>query len=132
MRGELAQIRDAFIPRILLVSVDGAAATAAVWPDAIPSRLPRVDYLLIGRDELARRGLFTQKADQAVAPWSACEAELLAHGRRADGPSIELGYEEPPETIKRFVRRLRAPKRSVVVLAPDKVLDEELVRKYVC
>lgn len=121
-------VEDAFVPKIISVSVDGVELSAVVWGDAIPILLPAVDAVLVARQELAPRKFFVRKNDVAVVKW----AELLPiiNGFPvSDHPQrhVRLLYESPPEPVLRFVKALVPTQAVIQALAFDQVLSAELV-----
>lgn len=122
---------DVFVPRIMLLSYRGNVVTAVVWPDAIPSVIPEVDILLIGRKELAPRKLFKKVEDMAIARWSDFEPLLERHKTKMKNSGYYLYYESVPQEIQEAVKSLSASESELEGLANDQVLDRELVQKYV-
>lgn len=119
-----------FVPRIMCLDVDGAARSAVVWPDAIPSLLPQVDYLLIGRDQLAPRRLLLKKRDAVLVSWAAADALIRQHSTTVEGPAFLLNYEAPPPALVDFVTKLPPSSRELKGISADSVLDAELVAKH--
>jgi hypothetical protein len=120
---------DCFVPRIFLIEQEGRIRSAAVWPDGIAALLPKVDYLAVGREELAPRSFFSgAKRDIVLAEWKAAEALLAAHSSQ-DGEGWRLDYSSPPDDIKKFVRSLPASDKKIPGVTPDSVLNAELVAK---
>ena len=120
-----------FVPRIIFVRLSGALVTAVVWPDGIPSVLPRVDYLVIGREEFAPRTIFRKRKDTVFVEWTEAEPFITKHssGKRNEG--FDLDYANCPTDIAHFIRGLVRNKPSVSGMSPDQVLDSELVEKYI-
>lgn len=116
-----------FVPKIMFVLQNGAAATAVTWPDGIASVLPKVDYLIVGRDELAPRSFLRRKKDTVFARWEDA-ARLLGRydSQRREG-AFDLNYAECPQDVARFVRGLADSAPAATILPPDQVLDRELI-----
>src|ERR1041385_5776302 len=56
---------DRFVPRVFFMNVAARVGSVAVWPDAISELVPEVDFLFIGREELAPRSFFgARRKDQ--------------------------------------------------------------------
>jgi hypothetical protein len=122
------QVGDAqFVPKIMFLRLDGEVVTAVAWPDAIPSVLPRVDYLIIGREQLAPRSFFRKTKDTTFVRWGEAET-LIARfdsGRREG--AFDLNYGECPEEMAQFVRRLVRHEPAMTGVPADQVLDREIV-----
>ena len=75
-----------FVPQMLLVELDGHVRSFAVWPDAIPVALPRVDLMVVPREELAPRRFLLRRPDMMLALWNEVDALLpeLDHEANAE------------------------------------------------
>lgn len=123
---------DVFIPRIMFVAYKGKTVTACVWPDAIPSVIPEVDILLIQRRELAVRKLFTKKEDMAIGSWLQFRPLISKFSSKSVGGGSYLFYEKVPSEIEKAIKALPTASTSELEgISQDRVLNEELVRKYV-
>ncbi|MBU1310288.1 MAG: hypothetical protein KKE30_12250 [Gammaproteobacteria bacterium] len=123
---------DVFVPSIMVLNYKGRAVTACVWPDAIPSIIPPVDILLIGRNELAPRRLFKKVEDMAIGPWSDIQPLLERHKSKMQGQAYYLFYQSVPTEIRKCVQSLKPVDRQTLArLSIDQVLNRELVKKYV-
>jgi hypothetical protein len=120
-RTRQALTRDLWVPPITFVNVDGAALTAAVWPNGEPSRIPHVDYLVAPRAEL------TGARDIVLLAWADAAPLLTRHGKTAPGPSIELSYDELPSDVADFVRALPARAAAPPALPAEAIVDAELL-----
>lgn len=122
---------DVFVPSILLISYQGSFLTACVWPDAIPSIIPPVDILLIGRKELAPRKLFRKVEDMAIGYWKDLEPLLERSKSRMEGSAYVLDYQSVPADIVTYIKSLDPVDMGALQRASaDQVLDAELVKKY--
>ncbi|MDJ0793754.1 MAG: hypothetical protein QNI98_05860 [Woeseiaceae bacterium] len=121
---------DVFVPKIMLVKRNGIPITAAVWPDAIPSVLPEVDYLLIGRQELAPRRLFKKQDDMVVVAFSEMRELIDKYKTKMHGSAYYLFYESVPDEIKKAIQRFSPHNDELEGLPVDQVLDREIVEKY--
>lgn len=119
--------KDLCIPRIFLAHLEGKIVTIAFWPDGLPSHVPKVDYLLVPRKNLAPRKFFKKQEDTTFVAWQVALPVLMKHGHlQADG-SIELGYlDKPPAEVARFVRHLPKESRTFQGFASDQMLELEL------
>lgn len=116
-----------FVPLIMFASIEGTTVTSAVWPDAIPAVLPKVDHLCISRKDLAPRKLFHKEPDVTFVSWDRAEPLLLKHGKADARGTIVLNYQTPPKEIASFVRKLPEELRTTLRLFPDRVMDREIV-----
>lgn len=122
---------DVFVPRIVLASHKGATVTACVWPDAIPTLVPEVDILLIGRQSLAPRRLFRRKEDLAIAPWPQFLPLFEKYKTRMLDGAWYLHYGAPPAEVRAAVKQLEpSPQDELTLLAYDQVLDREAAQQY--
>jgi hypothetical protein len=122
---------DVFVPSIMLLKYEGEVVTACVWPDAIPSIIPPVDILLIGRKELVPRKLFKKVEDMVVSAWEVVEPLLDKHKTKMQGGAYYLFYRDVPNEIKAYIQRLKSfDISSLERLSVDQVLNTELVQKY--
>ncbi len=123
---------DVFVPSIMLLNYEGRVVTACVWPDAIPSIIPPVDILLIGRKELAPRKLFKKVEDMALGIWESVKPILDKHKLKMQGDAYYLHNHSVPNEIKKYIQTLNPfDVSSLERLSVDQVLNEELVKKYV-
>ena len=121
-----------FVPKIMFLDLNGAAVSAVVWPDAIPSLIPKVDHLLIHREQLAPKRLFRKKPDTVLVSWSAVESLIREHSVAIEpaGTEFLLGYDVAPEPVIEFVSNLTSTSQELKGIAPDSVLNAEIVAKY--
>jgi len=123
---------DIFVPRVFFMIVAGRAASVAVWPDAISELIPEVDYLIIGRDQLAPRPFFGARTkDQIILPFddfrSALEPYVTSdYSLRA----YKLPSPKAPEALRSRVRALKASGITGEGIPVDQVLNEEIVAKF--
>jgi hypothetical protein len=122
---------DVFVPSIMVLKHENKVLTACVWPDAIPSVIPPVDILLIGRKELAPRKLFRKIEDMAISTWDAVEPLLNKHKKEMQGSAYCLFYYDVPTEIKAYIKQLKNIEvSSLERLSVDQVLNAELVEKF--
>ena len=122
---------DVFVPTIMLLKYEDKVVTACVWPDAIPSIIPPVDILLIGRKQLAPRKLFKKVEDMAIGTWGDIKPLLERHKKKMHGDAYYLHYQTVPNDIKKHIKDLRSfDISSLERFSADQVLDAELVKKY--
>lgn len=123
---------DIFVPSILLLDYQGQVMTACVWGDAIPSIIPPVDMLLIPREELAPRKLFSRrKKDTVMVTWENIQPLLDKHKSKMQDDAYYLSYQTVPAQIKNQIQKLKYFDISdLKIISLSDVLDEELVEKY--
>ncbi len=123
---------DIFLPRIILMEVDGVLGSMCVWPDAIPTMIPDVDFLLIPRKEQApRKFLRKPKEDVCILARAEYPAFFREYEIDLDGMKVvKLPAPQSPEKVKAFVRGLPSFQGNWEGLAFDSVLNQELVEKY--
>src|SRR5262249_40570289 len=116
-----------FVPCIMFMLIDGQLATAAVWPDGIPIAMPRVNYFLVPRKELAPRRFLRRVEDQALVSTEQALPIFTRFGTaRSDGIHV-LDYVKTPKEIRAFVEALPGNKREMIRVAADQVLNRELI-----
>lgn len=119
---------DIFIPTIMFMIKDGELVSACVWPDAISTLIPRVDYLYIVRQELAPRKWLKKTEDKCLIRLA--EAEGILGEYRTDGYEMKA-YKLPapvtPAAVHAFVRGLTAYTGKLEGVPADKVLNRELL-----
>lgn len=126
-----AEVGDGlFVPRVVYLDVDGAPQSAVVWPDGIPSVVPRVDLLIVPRQQLAPRRLFSKTPDRALVTWPEAEPLLRAHASLVDGPAYSISYLTPPTEVVAFIKRLKSSDEQLKGIAADTILNAELAAKY--
>ena len=120
----------AFVPTVFFFDVAGTLRTGAVWGDAIPILLPRVDVVLAPRKELAPRRLLRRAEDSVLFRWDELERALSRFPRESDGalPAYRLFYDDPPADIEQLVRSKPANTQPIKGVSFDQVLDQELAR----
>jgi hypothetical protein len=124
---------DRFVPRIFFMIVNRRVVSVAVWPDAISELIPKVDFLYVGRDELATRSIFgTRKKDHILLPFGDIESDLRPY-QCADYSltAYKLPAPTAPESLRSRIRALKSTGTTGEGLAVDQVLNEELVAKFV-
>lgn len=121
---------DQFAAKIMFHRKDGHIATLAAWQDAIPIVLPRVDHILIVRDNLASRRFLFKRQDTALVSWEQANQAIQIEKYPAVGMGYSLKYDNPPAEILSFVKGLPADPGPLSGMSADQVLDRELVDKH--
>jgi hypothetical protein len=128
-----AQVGDTkSIPRIAFVRVGGEARSAAFWPDGgIPTVIPRVAYLIVGREKIG----FEQppgEENHALVAWEVARSLLERYDFiETDNSFVLDDGAQSPGDLARSIRSLPAYSGEFAPLSADEVLDRELVEKYV-
>ena len=121
---------DIFVSRILYMVVDERVVSVVVWPDAIVELIPKVDFLLVGRDELAPKPLFgSRNKDQILVPFGDFVADLAPF---ATTDYFLPAYRLParvPEQLRSRIRKLKQTGITGEGISADQVLNEEIVMK---
>jgi hypothetical protein len=113
---------EIFVPVIMFIGINGRALSACVWPDGIPIALPRVDFLIIGRDELAPRKFFSRRKDQTLVEYAVAESVLTRFPMIDDTvPYRQLRYPIQPQGVVAFVKGLRPTPQKLNGIAVDKI-----------
>ena len=124
---------DIFVPKFMFIIHEGEISPVIVWSDGIPVSLPDVQKIVIYRDELAPRKLFSRKPDMSIIKKSDLEPLLTKYQvkERFSTPYHILNYEieNRPIEIVNFIRSLSASRGELVPISVDKILNEELVGK---
>lgn len=121
---------DVFVPKIMLLLSQGKPVTAAVWPDAIPSIIPEVDILLIGRKDLAPKKFFKKVEDTAIGKWLDFQPLLEKYKTKMESNGYYLFYKDVPKEIRDAVKALSPSDENLEGASYDRILDRELVDKY--
>jgi hypothetical protein len=121
-----------FVPRIMLLAVNGELTTAVAWGDGIPELIPEVQAVFVVRDELSSDSVAHNSAkDRCLIRQSALDAVLAplvdsGYPLRVRSPS----YNKPPAAVRTFIKSLAATSDHITGISFDSVLDRELASKY--
>jgi hypothetical protein len=125
-----AQIGEqCYVARIFFVEAGSGAQTATLWPDAITSVLPKADYVIVGRNELAPKGFFGKKPDTLLVDWKELEPVIAANAAQETTDAFRLTYASPPDGVAQFVRNLPKRSRKFTGISADAVINSELFEK---
>jgi hypothetical protein len=119
-----------FVPIVLFIFIDGEVKTSAIWPDGIPIAVPKVDYLIVPRKQLAPRRLFQRVEDRTIVALRDALPILHKHGTTDTGGTLVLDYNVPTDEIAKYVTSLPSDEREIKRLSADQVLDRELVTRH--
>jgi hypothetical protein len=120
---------DKFVPRIMFLLVDGRLSTAIVWGDGVPMVFPAVDYVLVGREQLAPRRWLRRTEDTTLLPWQDALAMLEPYLLRYGDGSFGLNYDKVPEPLGKAIQRLESLTQELQLVGMDSVLDADLIDK---
>ncbi|MEM1299247.1 MAG: hypothetical protein AAGH68_08185 [Pseudomonadota bacterium] len=141
---------DLFIPKVMVLEVQGTVYETFIWGDAVPCIIPPgIDHVLLGREALApRTGLLRKRrATHELVPLSALKHILDAHymplpeipgalraRRPADVPELRAALQARPAGKDAINRAIFPDKYDQVpeadrmaVIAFSSLLDAELV-----
>jgi hypothetical protein len=116
-----------YVPEMMILNVNGHAATAVGWKDGLPFWTPRADYLLVDRRALAPRFLAWTRTRLVLVPWKVVAPLLAAHGETMQDGSIRTTYDKPPKAVVDFLRRLKPTEKPRQRLHPIDVMDDEMI-----
>ena len=121
--------KGVFVPRVVWLNIEGVLNSAVIWGDGIATLIPAVEKIVIPRNEMAPKKMFSRQRDLCMVEQSQLDRCLapLETGKYPL-PSRVPGYRSPPERVKRFVRGLVPQTRKIEGVPMDRVLNAELVR----
>ncbi|MEI6233749.1 MAG: hypothetical protein WCT04_11895 [Planctomycetota bacterium] len=119
---------DVFIPTIMYIKHGGVVKSVVVWPDAIPIFLPRVDMVIIARNELAQPPIADDApGETAFVEWSDLEPLLAAYPfEQSPAPYYKLAYEKAPDELVRSIQSRPTCQDDMQGLGKDEILNAEL------
>ena len=130
---------DVFVPRIMFSREDRRARSFCLFPNLIPTAVPKVDRVLITRDKLAGPFESLSRATPAWVRWEELCAAAAGFEVRATEPDDEdhphlilyrdeeyVNQESAPEALARWVAALPDWPGRPDQIFPSKILDEEL------
>jgi hypothetical protein len=114
-----------FVPRIWFLSTQERMVTCVVWPEAMPARVPQVDYLLFSRGAFAPRPAL-REPDVAFVPWQDVSS-IIAGSAAYDSLSLSWRVTERDmlDDLADAVSHLPSARRLPDVVPLDTVLDDE-------
>jgi hypothetical protein len=110
-----------FVPRIMFFRIGGRPSRVVSWGDGIPILLPKVDYVLVGRD-------VSGKPSFGLAPWAELTEVTERAGFDAKNDPLKLAYLTTPRPIADWVATI--PLLNVDALEQlraDQIIDDELI-----
>jgi len=117
-----------FIPKIIFMEVDGVFGSCAVWPDAIPTFVPNVDYLYVPRRENAPKKLLQKRTEDNCIISNTDFPKFFSDYVVEDTgiKAFKLPNPVTPNFIKRYVSELTAFDGQIEGVASDTVINQEL------
>ncbi len=116
-----------FVPRIMFCEVQNKVNSFIVWGDAMPIVLPKVDIVVLFKQQLAQFRLFSKKP--VISPVAYKEVTGIfppEEIRSEEGFSYRmLTYNSPPPNILDFFAKQKPGK--IQGISVDHILDDELV-----
>jgi hypothetical protein len=98
---------DIFVPRVFWGTLDERLYSMVVWPDGIPTLIPDVEILVVGREELAPRRFFRKANDKCYVPAERFNGLLAPiDSGRWPLPARLPGYGDMPPELRRFIMKL--------------------------
>jgi hypothetical protein len=110
-----------FVPSIMPVAVGNTPSLVVVWALGMPVLLPKVDYVLVGRDDsgIKRCGL---------SAWPDVLAQLRRAALDVDGDPLDVNYPTTPAPIARWVAEIpEVDVKTLPRLSFPEIIDTELV-----
>lgn len=114
-----------FVPRVFFIAEEGVPTSLAVWGDAIPVALPRVDQVMILYPD------FNAAADErppaTLLPWDVLAFSLTPFKHYTEPAEHWLVEQETLiRALMEQTRQLPRLNRQLQGIAPDQILDQEL------
>jgi hypothetical protein len=112
---------EQFVPGIMMLNIGGVPSLAVVWGLGMPIWLPRVDYVLVGREEGGVRQC-------GLSPWTEVVSVVLGAGIDIERNPLDIKYTVTPDPIAKWVAEIPAVDLSLLPrLSFDEVVDLEAV-----
>lgn len=117
---------DRYVALAMFAVINDAPASFVVWPDAIPSIFPFVDYVVVLRDALAARQFFRRRPNQALITFAEAR-EIWGDIARAGEEKVVLDYSTPPNEMVKRVAALERFAGRIEAKPMASVLERELL-----
>jgi hypothetical protein len=131
---------DVFVPRIMFLAHEGRARSFCIFPNLVPTAVPKVDFVLVIRDELAEPNARDSSETPALISWQQLREAARDFKVVPGGPDEEtqLDYlllfsadyhdkDTAPEDLMQFVIGLPDWPGKPTSITVDQILDAELV-----
>jgi hypothetical protein len=118
----LAKANDLqFVPNVNLVTVRGIPSLMAVWAIGMPILLPKVDYVLVGRDDAGTKRY-------GLSPWSEVLEVVRRAGIDVGSDPLDIKYPVTPDPIAKWVAEIpEIDLQTLPRLSYEEVIDTEIV-----
>lgn len=128
-----------YVPPIWFCREGDQVKSFALWPNLVPTAVPKVDYVLVLRNELAGRYAEHSNETPGWLAWEGLVAATSEFPVRTDRTDPEHPYlilfseeydcmEHPPERLAEWVIGLPDWPGKPESVAPDQILDTELLQ----
>jgi len=110
-----------FVPSIMTVAVANTPSLVVVWALGMPVVLPKVDFVLVGREEsgVKRYGL---------APWSDVLVQVRRAGIDVSSDPLDIQYPVTPDPIARWVAEIReVDLKTLPRLSLSEIIDSAIL-----
>ena len=116
-----------FVPKIMFMKGEDRARTAVIWPDGCPIKLPKVDQVIMVRDQLSSKPYALQPREITLVDWECIEPQLQRFAADEYG-HYDLAYDDVPHDLATFIREQPiVPHHQELSLQCDDVLNAEWV-----
>lgn len=116
-----------FVPRIMFMKGDERARTAVIWPDGCSIVLPKVDSIIMVRDQLSSKPYAMQPREITLVDWDLVEP-YLRDSLVAEQELYRMQHSAVPHGLAEFIRQLPIiPHHQELSLQYDDVLNDEWV-----
>jgi hypothetical protein len=110
---------EQFVPAIMILNVGEVPSLAVVWGLGMPILLPRVDYVLVGREQGGVRQC-------GLSPWTEVASVVRGAGIDIARDPLDIKYAVTPAPIAKWVAEIPAVDlSSLPCLSFDQVVDLE-------
>lgn len=124
---------NVFVPKIMFMNQDGVVKSLATWVDGIPLALPRVDMIVLAREELApRHFFFFRRTGLALVPWEEAGSVLEAFRHQDGRPEFWLldyldQMDKAPRNIRSWFVKVGEDAESLTdsAVAVDQIITAE-------
>lgn len=124
---------DIFIPKVFFILVDGKLGSTCVWPDAISTLIPSVDFLYVPRKKLAPKKWFKEPKEDFCIVHRAAYIKILQNyvTNEFELTAFKLPAPDTPKEIKNYIKNQQPFNGKITRIGYDSVLNSELVKKYI-
>jgi len=110
-----------FVPTIAFFRIEGRPSRVVAWGDGMPILLPKVDYVLVGRDAAGEPRF-------GLAPWAEVAEVVERAGFDPTNDPLKLAYFTTPRPIADWVANIPLiDVNALKQLRADQIVDDELI-----